>query len=68
MQYGNENIMEETIVKIKNHYDNEKFYIKNVFKISKETTKEDELFDYIDANSYLKTKENNRKSVVFYIC
>lgn len=68
MQYGNENIMEETIVKIKNHYDNEKFYIKNVFKISKETTKEDELFDYIGANSYLKTKENNRKSVVFYIC
>ena len=59
LQYGNEIIKAETVVEIKDYYDNNDFDVEDVVKISNGTSKEDELFNYIDAPSYLRTREKD---------
>ena len=59
LQYGNEIIKAETVVQIKDYYDNNDFDMEDVVKISNGTSKEDELFNYIDAPSYLRTREKD---------
>lgn len=56
---GNEKVKNETANEIKNYYNNEEFDSDDVYDISKETTKEDDLFDYANVPSYLKTRKNN---------
>ena len=46
-------------MEIKDYYDNNDFSMEDIVKISKGTSKEEELFDYVDVSNYLKTKENN---------
>ena len=58
---GNEYIKEETSNVIKDYYDNDDFEMMDVIHISKGTTKQDELFDYVDAPDYLKGRPNNNK-------
>ena len=59
LQIGNEVTKKATTTEIKDYYDNNDFSSNDVYDISKGTTKEDELFDYADVPSYLKT---NKKS------
>lgn len=65
LQIGNEPTKEATTTEIKEFYDNNDFNSNDVYDISKGTTKEDELFDYADIPSYLKTDgksyENSNK-------
>ena len=59
LQIGNEPTKEATTSEIKGYYDNKDFDSNDVYDISKETTKEDELFDYADIPSYYKTRKSN---------
>lgn len=59
LQIGNEPTKEATTTEIKDYFDNNDFDINDVVEISRGTTKEDALFDYVKAPSYLKI---NRKS------
>ena len=63
LQIGNEPTKEATTTEIKDYFDNNDFDMNDVVKISKGTTKEDELFDYAGVPSYLKTnkKSHNEK-------
>ena len=63
LQIGNEPTKEATTTEIKDYFDNNDFKSKDVYDISKGTTKEDELFDYASVPSYLKTtkKSHNDK-------
>lgn len=45
---------EATVAEIKDYFDNNDFDMNDVVKISRATTKEDELFDYAGVPSYLK--------------
>lgn len=56
LQFGNEYAKDETAIEIKDYYDNEDFDMSDVVKISRGTTKQDELFDYADAPDYLKER------------
>ena len=56
LQFGNEYSKEETTYEVKDYYDNNDFDMNDVIKISRGTTKQDELFDYVDAPDYLKTR------------
>lgn len=56
LQFGNEPTKEATTTEIKDYYDNEDFDMGDVVKISRGTTKQDELFDYVDAPDYLKER------------
>ena len=47
---------DETTVEVKDYYDNKDFDMNDVVKISRGTTKQDELFDYVEAPDYLKTR------------
>lgn len=58
LQFGNDYAKNETANEIKEYYDNKDFNMENIVKISRGTTKEDELFDYVDAPYYLKTNKN----------
>ena len=58
LQFGNDYAKNETTNEIKEYYDNKDFNMEDVVKISRGTTKEDELFDYVDAPYYLKTNKN----------
>lgn len=55
LQIGNEPTKEATTNEIKEYYDNKDFDSNDVYDISKGTTKEDELFNYADVPSYLKS-------------
>ena len=59
LQIGNEKTKEVTTNEIKDYFDNEDFNKEDVYDIAKETTKENELFDYADIPSYLKTNLQN---------
>ena len=59
LQYGNEFIKTKTVMEIKDYYDNNDFSMEDIVKISKGTSKEEELFDYVDVPNYLKTTEKN---------
>ena len=58
---GNEKVKEATASEIKGYYDNQKFNSKDVYNISKKTTKEDELFNYADIPDYYKTNKKNHR-------
>ena len=59
LQYGNEIIKAETVFEIKKCYDNNQFDMEDIFKISKGTSKEDEIFDYANIPDYLKSSKKN---------
>ena len=59
LQIGNEPTKEATISEIKDYFDNQDFDSKDIYDISKGTDREEELFDYVEVPSYLKT---NKKS------
>ena len=62
LQICNEPTKEATTTEIKDCFDNNDFDMNDVVKISRGTTKEDELFDYVQAPSYLKaSKKSNEK-------
>ena len=46
--FGNDKVKQATTKEVKDYYDNKNFTKKDVIDIAKETTKEDELFSYID--------------------
>lgn len=56
---GNEVTKEETTRMVKNCYDKEEFNMNTVVGISRGTTKEDELFDYVEAPDYLKSRKKS---------
>jgi hypothetical protein len=56
LQRGNEYTKDETAEVVKDCYNEEEFDMGDVVKISRGTTKQDELFDYVDAPSYLKER------------
>lgn len=59
LQIDNEPTKEATTNEIKYYYNNQDFDMNDVIKISRGTTKQDELFDYVGAPSYLKTRIKN---------
>lgn len=61
LQIGNEPTKEATTTEIKDYFDNNDFDMNDVVKISRGTTKEDELFDYVKAPSYLKTSKKSKE-------
>ena len=62
LQIGNETTKEVATNEIKDYYNNRDFDMNDVIKISRGTTQQDELFDYVGAPSYLKTsKKSNEK-------
>ncbi len=61
LQIGNEPTKEATTREIKDYFDNQDFDMTDVIKIAKATKKEDELFDYVEAPSYLKSSEKTYK-------
>jgi len=54
LQIGNEVIKNATTSEIKDYYDVKEFDSNDVYRIEKETTKEDELFDYTNIPNYYK--------------
>ena len=54
--YGNELVKNVTTKQVKRYYDNDDFTEKDVVNISVNTTKEDELFDYISYENYYRPK------------
>ena len=60
LQIGNEPTKEATTTEIKEYYDNQDFNSNDVYEIAESTTQEDELFDYAEIPSYLKS--NNKSS------
>ena len=56
LQLGNEKTKEAVTEEVKDYYDYEDFTMEDVVKISRGTTKQDELFDYVEAPHYLKER------------
>ena len=56
LQRGNEETKDYTADVVKDCYDEEEFDMEDVVKISRGTTKQDELFDYVEAPHYLKER------------
>lgn len=56
LQRGNDYTKDETAEVVKDCYNEDEFDMGDVVKISKGTTKQDELFDYVDAPDYLKER------------
>ena len=56
LQRGNDYTKDETSKFIKNCYDEQEFDMNDVVGISRGTTKQDELFDYVEAPDYLKSR------------
>ncbi len=61
LQIDNEPTKEATTTEIKDYYDNQDFNSNDIYEIAENTTKEDELFDYADIPSYLKTSKKSYK-------
>ena len=55
LQYGNEKVKELTSKKVKDYYINNDITKNDVYNLAKQTTKEDELFDFAKIPSYYKT-------------
>ena len=72
LQFGNEYAKDETTIEVKNYYGNEYFDMEDVIKILRGTTKQDELFDYVNAPNYYKERVKDvsdyDKSGDFDIC
>ena len=56
LQRGNDYTKDETAEVVKDCYDNSEFDMGDVVRISKGTTKQDELFDYVKAPDYYKER------------
>ena len=56
LQRGNDYTKDETAEVVKECYDNSEFDMGDVVRISKGTTKQDELFDYVEAPDYYKER------------
>ena len=56
LQRGNDYVKDETAEVIKDCYDDNEFDMGDVVRISKGTTKQDELFDYVKAPDYYKER------------
>ena len=56
LQRGNDYTKDETVEVVKNCYNNEEFDMGDVVNISRGTTKQDELFDYVEAPDYYKQR------------
>jgi hypothetical protein len=56
LKKGDEYTKQETVVVVKDCYDNRDFSMSDVVGISRGTTKQDELFEYVNAPDYLKEK------------
>ena len=56
LQRGNDYTKDETALVVKDCYDNSEFDMEDVIKISKGTTKQDELFEYVEAPDYYKER------------
>lgn len=56
LQRGNDYTKDETALVIKDCYDNSEFDMRDVVRISKGTTKQDELFEYVEAPDYYKER------------
>ena len=56
LQRGNDYTKDETALVVKDCYDNSEFDMVDVIRISKGTTKQDELFDYVEAPNYYKER------------
>ena len=56
LQRGNDYTKDETALVVKDCYDNSEFYMGDVVRISKGATKQDELFDYVEAPDYYKER------------
>ena len=56
LQRGDDYTKDETTDIVKECYDNEEFELTDVVSISKGTTKQDELFNYVGAPDYLKER------------
>ena len=56
LQRGNDYTKDETAEVVKDCYGNSEFDMGDVVRISKGTTKQDELFDYVDAPDYYKER------------
>ena len=59
LQIGNEPTKEATTSEIKSYYDKDEFKTNDVYDISKGTTKEDKLFDYVGIPDYYKTRKKS---------
>ena len=59
LQRGNDYTKDETALVVKDCYDNSEFDMGDVVRISKGTTKQDELFDYVEAPDYYKERVRN---------
>ena len=59
LQRGNDYTKDETVLVVKDCYNNEEFDMGDVVNISRGTTKQDELFDYVDAPDYYKERVRN---------
>ena len=59
LQKGNDYTKDETVVIVKDCYDENEFDMNNVVSISRGTTKQDGLFEYVDAINYLKSRVKN---------
>lgn len=56
LQRGNDYTKDETDEVVKNCYNNEEFDMGDFANISRGTTKQDELFDYVEAPDYYKQR------------
>lgn len=59
LQRGNDYTKNETTEIVKECYDEKEFDISDVVSISRGTTKQDELFEYVEAPDYLKSRIKN---------
>ena len=59
LQGGNDYIKDETALVVKDCYDNSEIDMGDIVRISKGTTKQDELFDYVEAPDYYKERVRN---------
>ena len=59
LQKGNDYTKNETTEIVKDCYDENEFDMNDVVRISRGTTKQDELFEYVDAPNYLKSRVKN---------
>ena len=56
LQRGNDYTKDETSKIVKDCYDENEFDMNDVVRISRSTTKQDELFEYVEAPDYLKSR------------
>jgi len=57
LHIGNEKVKEATTNEIKDYYDNNDFNSDDVYDIAVNTTKEDELFDYVEIPDYMRSND-----------